>query len=296
MSDYTEKIISEKKVDKDKRYLGSIAGFLVTIGIGFAFYLIIPVIPTLNLGKYAYSNIINDIDSSLLKQVMWFFINFTEADFSAGVFSSIFGMVGAFIAWQLAKRGSKYSGIAICYGESSMWPWVFVAQSLSLILTLCIFPIFDLLASDNIDWLPTFIVVVTSPAAIMLTYGPSWRNLVTAAVLPALFGTPATLWYRNIVVPLLEIPLGVSNLLGMALTGFMLCSVCTVLPWMEKKETVKYPKPVIENTHSPLWSIRKSLADFSDPHFWGNEIASIGIIFGATLDWIINPKHTVPVT
>lgn len=95
----------EKNITKRKH--GSFTGFLITIFIGISFYLILPLIPSLNLKFYDYLTIIDNINNDFTKQVLWFFINFTEPVFVAGAISSIFAIIGGALAWQLARKGSK---------------------------------------------------------------------------------------------------------------------------------------------------------------------------------------------
>lgn len=158
-----------------KRKHGSIVGFIITILIGFAFYLL-PLIPSMNIQLFEYSNIINNINNDIVKQALWFFINFTEPVFAAGAISSILMIIGGAVAWRLARKGSKNSGFSICYGDSNMWPWVLGVQVLSLLITMYGFQYMQLF-NEGLSWVPTFIVVVSAPAAIMLTYGPSIPHL-----------------------------------------------------------------------------------------------------------------------
>ena len=275
-----------------KRKYGSPIGLLAAVLIGFACYFILPVIPSAEIGLFSYSNIIAGINSKFINQVMWFFINFTEPDFTAGVFSSVLALVGAAIAWRLAAKGSKKQGFSICYGSSNAWPWVLAAQSLSLLLVMYVFRYLLVFELDAVSWIPTFIVVVSAPAAITLMYGPSIPTLLTASIMPAATAAPLAYWLSNTLMPVLLVPAGIANLISMAFTGFVIMAGCRVLPWMKKVEPKPIPQnPRKENVQSASWFLRRVLADFTEPHFYGNEIASTFLLGGALLDWVINREH-----
>lgn len=287
---------------------GSFLGFLIVLGIGFAFYFLLPLIPTFSVGFYNYNNIIDGINNDFIKQILWFFINWTEPTFYGGAMSSLFLIIGAAIAWRLASSG-KYSGTSICYGQSNIWPWLFSTQVLSLAITMWGFQYMNLF-DEGLTWVPTFIVVVSAPGAIILTYGPSIPHLLTAAILPAIFSTPIAYWAGETFMPLLRIPGGLANIFTMLIVGFVTMAICNKLPWMKKRSVKAAPEysklPWIEeksrtpmcpkgNTkidyYSPMWFVRRSLADFTEPQFYGNEIASIFLIVGVVIDWIINNQH-----
>lgn len=42
---------------------------------------------------------------------------------------------------------------------------------------------------------------------------------------------------------------------------------------------------------SPFWIIRRSLADFTEIYFYGNEIAGLCLVAGMLLSWALNPAH-----
>ena len=65
-------------------------------------------------------------------------------------------------------------------------------------------------------WLPTFIVVVGTPPALTLVYGPGWKKLGTISLLSALFTFPFANWLNAQLMPLLNVPGTVSNVTTMA--------------------------------------------------------------------------------
>ena len=85
----------------------------------------------------------------------------------------LFLLIGGLIAWQLYRKNSKWQGFAIA-GGSGAWPWVLASQLLSLFLTIYVLILHAFY--KRVLWLPTFIVVVGTPPALTLVYGPGWKN------------------------------------------------------------------------------------------------------------------------
>ena len=91
----------------------------------------------------------------------------------------------------------------------------------------------------------------------------------------------------------------VGNVLTMAITGIIICQVCHILPCLERvpSKTIEKDTPELsreeelERMLKPTWFVRRVLADFSEPQFYGNEIAGLFIILGACLEWFLNSGH-----
>ena len=266
---------------------GSVTGLIGIIAIGFAVYFILSLTPALNIMP-SYEQLITDINTPA-GHLMWFLMNFTEPNFYAGVFSSIFLLIGAVVAWQLSLHKSKYAGFEICYGNANIWPWIFASQVLSLLLTEYLFGYLKLFDIGS-TWIPTFIVLVSVPASMLLIYGPSIKNLITVSVLGAVICTPAAYWISQITADW-GIPGAANNVLAMYFTGVLAGSICHVLPWMQKVEV----KPVYntnapeENYYSASWLMRRTITDLSEPLFYGNDIVAIFLLIGVCIDWILNP-------
>ena len=269
--------------------LGSIPGYLITLGIGFALYFLTLNLPSLT-DKLAYGDIVGGIFDHAIYQVCWFFMDFTEATFFAGVFASIFMIAGGAIAWRMAAKGSEKLVFPICYGLGSIWPWILGAQCLSLVLTLFVFRYIDLF--NDAAWIPSFLVTVSAPSALLMLYGPSVPTLLTGSVLSAAICAPLATWCINVLVPLLQMPAGYGGLITMALMSFLVCTVCLYLPWIRKQEVKPYPAVQIEtDIYSARWSVRRTFADFSEPMFYGSEIVGSMMVAGVLVDYLINHDH-----
>ena len=220
--------------------------------------------------------------------------DFSEPEFFAGIFAGLGVILGGILAWILKLKNSKYAGFSICYG-SGLFPWILASQIISMFLTVFIFDFVRYLNAE-VRWVPTFITIVGISPAIILLYGGGIKQLLTSTILASSMSFPIAYWMSNTIIPVLRIPGAVANVATMAVTGFVICAICRVLPWMEKKQVPEVEENqdtdpgAIQKTFTPLWSLRRALADFSEPQFYGNEVVSIVIFVGLIVEWIINPE------
>ena len=79
--------------------------------------------------EQAYSYVIDGITRVFGKQILWFLMNFVEAQFYAGVFAGAGIILGGIAAWFLAKNNSRLMGFSVCYGSPAIVvkpPWITV--------------------------------------------------------------------------------------------------------------------------------------------------------------------------
>ena len=276
---------------------GSTTGLIITVLIGFVLYFILGSVQ--HVGQwFPYDQVAANAETNLFYKGIWFLMNFSEPQFYAGVLASIGMIFGGFVAWRLSVRRSKYAGFDVCYG-SNLWPWVFASQILSLGLAIFVLDYNSMFNGGEYTWIPTFISVVGAPPSIMLLYGPNYRALLTGSILGGLICAPTAFWIMTRIIPLLGIPGVVGNVLTMAITGIIICQVCHILPCLERvpSKTIEKDTPELsreeelERMLKPTWFVRRVLADFSEPQFYGNEIAGLFIILGACLEWFLNSGH-----
>ncbi len=277
---------------------GSLAGFIIAIAIGFAAYALLSLLVAGEglVPGLSYENIIDGITSQPLKELVWFFMDFTEPEFYASVFAGLGVIVGGAIAYALACRKSRFAGFTICYGEYRMFPWVVASQFLSLALTIFVFRYIDGFdAEPGVTFVATFIPIVAAPPATMLLYGPSVPALLVSSALAGLMCSPSATWIAVHINTPLGLPGVVANVAAMALTGFVIFIVLRVLPWV-KKVPVPDARPALapaDDVESPAWLLRRVLAEFSEAPFYGNEIASAVSLAGLVLGLVLCPAHAV---
>lgn len=274
--------------------------FAVVVG-GFALYAVMRGIEDgLTDGRafFAFEGWPERAADSVWWRILWFFGDLTEAQFYKASLGGIGVLLFAFLAYGLDRARSRWRGFPIAYG-TGLLPWIVLASSLGLALSLVLF-------GDNLaqGWAPTFVPFVSVPAAVVLVYGGSWRVAVTGAVLGALFTFPiAYLLIQEVLAPG-GLPPVIGNVASMWIGGIIVLEVCRQLPWMrlpepqaadvgpteDAPETAPAP-PEESLTAGRGWFPRRVLADFSEAQFFGNELASAGLILGTLLTWLLNPLN-----
>lgn len=298
MDDLDTKELDKLKSESNKKSLGSLLGFFYTISIGFLFYFILK-----NFGSTSawldYSSVIERAGKGeLLYKFAWMVMNFTEPQFYAGFLSSLSIILGGFVAWRLSLKKSKFSGFEICYDMANMWPWIFASQILSLIIAIFVLN-FTRFFAEGYDWLPTFITVAGASPSLMLIYGPSYRVLFSSSILGGLLSFPIAFWLMTNIIPILNIPGVVGNVLTMAITGIIIGQIFKSLSWIKKTPIRFIEKEILSQSkkekyqemHKPSWFVRRVIADFSEAQFYGNEVAGLFILIGVSIEWLINSSH-----
>lgn len=232
----------------------------------------------------------------LLYKAIWLLMDFSQPQFYGGVLPSIGIIAGGFIAWRLALNRSKYSEFEICYGFSTMWPWVFASQFISLVVVIFVLNSTRYFSGGEFAFLPTFITVAGVPPSLMLMYGPSYKTLFVTSILGGLLSFPIAFWMMTKVVPVFDLPGVVGNVLTMALTGIIIGQILESLPWIQKIPIKKIRSSEIEvslkekydHMIKPSWFVRRVLADFSEAPFYGNEIAGLFIVIGISIEWLFS--------
>ena len=271
----------------------AIAGYVIALAIGFTLYALMITLPT---GKYwlPYGEVAAKAVTDAFYRLVWFIEDMTEAQFYASVPAGIFLCVFGLIAWYLDKIKSKYAGFSISYG-TGLWPWVFVAQTLGLFVSVYVCNYLEVLAHTDFGWVPTFVPFVSIPPAVIFVYGKGWKNVLTGAVLGGIVGFPIAWFVIDKLLRPWELPAVIGNVTGMWVGTIAVLEICRYLPWMKLPSSSNPSKE--EKKDSPqikitvTWFLRRVLADFTEAQFWGNEIASLGMIFGAILSWFLDPKH-----
>ena len=140
-------------------------------------------------------------------------------------------------------------------------------------------------------WQPTFAAFVSLPAAMVLMFGGGWKVALNGAVLGALLVTPACLLIVNFVCIPLGLPAVIGNVLGMASGSVIAFALCRRVPSLVRSDYIApiRPSPTPPQSYGVIWSLRRVLADFSEAPFFGNELASLGLLAGVLLAYALNP-------
>ncbi|WP_455885386.1 hypothetical protein [Pseudomonas spelaei] len=216
----------------------------------------------------------------------WIVGDISEVAFYKHELASLGLLSGAYLAWWASKRGKAWQGFSIAYG-TGLWPWLITSSLMGLLLS-------NLLWGWSVTaqtWQPTFAAFVSLPAAMVLMFGGGWKVAVNGAVLGAVLVTPACLLIVNYVCVPLALPIVIGNVLGMAVGSVIAFLLCRRIPALVRSDYIapSKPSPAQPPTYGVAWSLRRVLADFSEAPFFGNELASLGLLAGVLLAYALNP-------
>ncbi len=225
-----------------------------------------------------------------LARLRWIVGDISEVAFYKHELPAIGLLLGAALAHWAHRTGRAWQGFAICYG-TGLWPWLVTSSLLGLVFSHVLWG-WTLSAST---WQPTFVAFVSLPAAMVLLFGGGWKVAINGALLGALLVTPASLLLVNYLCYPLGLPVVIGNVGGMAVASvlaFMLCRRFAGLVRSTPPVDAPPPAPVVERAtphHGVGWTLRRVLADFSEAPFFGNELASLGLLLGVLAAYLLSP-------
>ncbi|MBC3301509.1 hypothetical protein H0Z09_10260 [Pseudomonas sp. SWRI18] len=216
----------------------------------------------------------------------WILGDISEVAFYKHELASLGLLSGAYLGWWASRRGKAWQGFSISYG-TGLWPWLVTSSLLGLLLS-------NLLWGWSVTaqtWQPTFAAFVSLPAAMVLMFGGGWKVALNGAVLGALLVTPLCLLIVNFVCIPLGLPAVIGNVVGMAVGSVLAFELCRRVPSLIRSDYSApiRPMPTKPPTYGIAWSLRRVLADFSEAPFFGNELASLGLLAGVLLAYALNP-------
>ncbi|NIH88202.1 hypothetical protein [Amycolatopsis granulosa] len=220
----------------------------------------------------------------------WVLGDTTEAQFYKTALGGVGLLAGGWVAHVAGKRRRRWAGFPIAAG-TGLWPWVTAAALLGLVLSSLAWG-WTITATGA--WQPTFVPFVSIPPMVVLTYGAGWRVAVTGAVLGAATTTPVALALVNFVC----LPLGQPPVLGsvtaMWVSALLVFPLSRRLPWLPPPVTAPAAAvPEAAPRQGPAWVVRRVLADFTEAPFHGNELASLGLLAGTVLTYLLDPLTPV---
>jgi len=214
----------------------------------------------------------------------WVLGDTTEAQFHKSGLAGLGLLAGGWTAHVAWRRRRRWAGFPVAAG-TGLWPWLTGSALLGLLLSHAAWG-WTIPATGA--WQPTFVAFVSVPPAVVLTYGPGRRVALTGAVLGAALTTPiALLLVRCVCTPLGQ-PAVLGTVSAMWISALIAFPLCRALPWMPRPLD-----PPAAAAHPPrqgaAWVVRRVLADFTEAPFHGNEIASIGLLAGTLVTFLLNP-------
>lgn len=242
-------------------------------------------VASLMLGGWPdYAQLVATLDQPL-SRLRWIVGDISEVAFYKHELPALGLLLGAGLAHWAQQRGYCWQGFAICYG-TGLWPWLIISSLLGLLLSHTLWG----WTLDSGTWQPTFVAFVSLPAAMVLLFGGGWRVAINGALLGAVLVTPASLLLVNYLCYPLQLPVVIGNVSGMAMASVLAFLLCKRFPALVRDGQ----RPVVAATASQLeyglvWTLRRVLADFSEAPFFGNELASLGLLLGVLLAYALAP-------
>lgn len=206
-------------------------------------------------------------------------------------------ILGCIISLYTGKKSKCTFGVS--YGSGLFWR-ILVAQLIAIVGSQFLYQ--NLFEIDGITFVPTFIAVASFTPAIVLTYGGEWRKVLTAGIIGLLCGAPfAYFIYTHFVQPW-GLPGCVAWVTPMIVVGFVGIEVCRVLPWMKRQHSdpevpapEKKTKEILGQANATemngIWFVKRVFTDFSEPTFYGNELAGFLFVVGGIISIFLNPKN-----
>ncbi|MBA4493533.1 hypothetical protein ACFO25_13880 [Paenactinomyces guangxiensis] len=287
-------------------------GFLIVVITGFALYMMMVSLQTKLLAHpilFDYDTLQKQAVSNVQWRLLWLIGDTTEAQFYKSVFAGIGLLTFALIAHVLDRWRLRWAGFPIAYG-TGLWLWIFFASMVGLFVSVFLYG-----GQLSHGWVPTFVPFVSVPAGVVLIYGRGWKTAVTGGILGGLFTFPISWFLIEKILNPLGYPSVIGNVTGMWLGAILVFEICRYLPWMspgqvtpiessadnggnseitqqEIATTIETPETgQLKKDLGSMWFVRRVLADFTEAPFYANELASIGLILGAILSWVLNPLN-----
>jgi hypothetical protein len=222
-----------------------------------------------------------------LARLRWVIGDISEAAFYKHELPALGLLAGAALAHWANRNGKRWQGFAICYG-TGLWPWLVTSSLLGLWFS---HALWGWTLNSGI-WQPTFVAFVSLPAAMVLVFGAGWKVAFNGALMGALLVTPASLLLVNYLCYPLKLPVVVGNVGGMAVASVLAFILIRRFPLLVRSAVSEHtPQALgqIQTDYGITWTLRRVLADFSEAPFFGNELASLGLLLGVLLAYILSP-------
>ena len=240
-------------------------------------------------------------------RILWAIGDLSEGTVHKALFASVGVVLGGWIAHVLWKKGSSKMGCPVC-ANTGLFPWIVLSAFVGLFVSSALYA-----GNLSVGWVPTFLPGCTIPPALVLMYGKGPKVAISAGVLCGIIQFPLGNWGTNMATALGWPGIAGDAVVGMCVAGILIMLIFPLLPWiapLEKerraaqaaqaaaaaaapKSASDEPAPLPPTvSDKPFWLVRRSLADFTEIYFYGNEIAGVCLIAGMLLSWVLNPAHT----
>lgn len=236
-------------------------------------------------------------EGSILAKIAYIFSDWGDPAYQKTALGGLLMIVGCIISLYTGKRSKCTLGVS--YGSGMFWH-ILVAQLIASGGS--VFLYHSLFQTEGVTFVPSFIAIASFTPAIVLKYGGEWQKVLTAGVLGIFMGCPFAYFINTQFASPWGLPGAVAWVTPMIVSGYVSIEVCRFLPWMAKQASdPEVPVPEKKNTevlgaaNVPVmngeWFIKRVFADFTEPVFYGNELAGFLFVVGGLITVILNPKN-----
>jgi hypothetical protein len=212
----------------------------------------------------------------------------SEPNFYGSALAGFGLLAGGVLAHWLQTTGRRYQGFAQACG-SGLW----VATLASGLLGVAISNLVWGWTMSDGTWQPLFVPFVSVSPTVVLMFGPAAKTVLTGGMLGGLLTPPLAVLGADDVCPVLGVPPVVGVTGGMAVGAVVAFAVCRHLPWLPPPLHLLHrpePRPPVAcEKRGPAWLLRRGVADFSEAQFFGSEWASVGLIAGVVVAYLLDP-------
>lgn len=152
----------------------------------------------------------------------------------------------------------------------------------------------------GVTYLAVFIVCCAIPAGITLTYGNNWKVWLTAGVICGLLQYPLEEVCFNLAAQLHIPPLILFTTVVVMVGGIICVEIFRLCPWVKKyikEPETRQQTPYVQTDCAPRatsgWLFRRTMADWTEIMFFGNEWIGVATIAALVLSWWLNPWSVV---
>ena len=272
-----------------------IAGFAVIIVLALAVY-------ALSFVEFPGTSLLQDYgswieqckDGNILALICYSLSDFGDPTYQKTALGSVLMILGCIVMYY---AGNKKSTFGVCYGTGALWP-ILISQLIASFGSVMLFRhVFE-----ETTFIPSFIAIASFTPALVLLFGTEWYKILTAGIMGIFMGCPFAYWVNVNIISAYGLPGACAWVTPMILSGILAIEVCKVLPWMARQESDPTPAATTEAAAktvyglpaenvkmNDVWFVKRVFADFTEPTFFGNELAGFLFVVGGIIAVILNP-------
>lgn len=235
-------------------------------------------------------------DNNIFAKICYVLSDWGDPTYQKTALGGLMMIVGCIIALYTGKKSKCTFGVA--YGTGLFFP-ILAAQLIASAGSVFLYQ--SIFITEGVSFVPSFIAIASFTPAIILKYGGQWYKILTAGVLGVFLGCPFAYFINVKFASDWGLPGAVAWVTPMIVSGILALETCRFLPWMRRQDSdpeapaAPAGTPALGAANAPKmnneWFIKRVLADFTEPTFYGNELAGLLFILGGIVSIFLNPAN-----